>query len=208
MTIDLASVIPFVVVSYANSLLSQYSYGNKVATLNDVARKASEILAQNGKATTLEIKMALRNDGYFARQEAVAYAMYTLWGVYEWHWTFNGTYRTYYPSFYDALNAFGDDSVGIEQTSWLGWLSSGPAGQPAASNSAPTASNSTPVETNSPSDGDWYAFHYAGTKPPMFISGIDEGDWTKSRNVARHYYAVETGLSYPDIGANVVRLAS
>jgi hypothetical protein len=86
-------------------------------TIYDVESHAQDLLDRNGQTTTLEIKKALRNDGFFATQGQVANGMYIMWQPNDWHWVFNGTYRTYFPSFSDALAAFEADEDAYTQTS-------------------------------------------------------------------------------------------
>ncbi len=57
----------------------------------------------NDSVTTLDVKMALRAQGIYAVQTDVANAMYQIWQRNMWEYTFNGTYRTYYPSVRVAL---------------------------------------------------------------------------------------------------------
>jgi hypothetical protein len=109
------------------------------ATVFEVENKARDLLDVNGKTTTLEIKHALRDDGFRVTQEEVAHSMYVVWAVNDWHWTFNGTYRTYYPCYRNAVLAFDRDKNNIEQTSWLGWLSQRPTTSPAPPAPTPTA---------------------------------------------------------------------
>jgi hypothetical protein len=61
-----------------------------------VAAVANKLLDTNGQTTTLEVKEALRQDGYLANQADVSAAMDGLQYSEGWYHIFTGTYRTYY----------------------------------------------------------------------------------------------------------------
>jgi len=200
----------------------------KDLTLNVIETVASDLLAQNGALTTLDLKNALREDGYRATQYDVAHSMYALWQVRDWHWTFNGTYRTYYEDFASALAAYNADPNSIGQTSWFGWKSDQAmldyAAKVAKATGSPqvAASQAPPqlarpelvlVKTDAPQKGDWVAFPYNDSSPSAFITGVTAGDfdtgdaktnWTKARNMVRNFYADLCSVPYAEVGASVV----
>lgn len=71
-----------------------------VSAVKDVVDR---IFITEDKTTTKDIKESMRADGYYAVQADVADSMYVLWYVSGWEFTFNGLYRTYYPSIDAAL---------------------------------------------------------------------------------------------------------
>jgi hypothetical protein len=183
-------------------------------TLYDVEEQAMILLQENGQVTTLEIKKALRDNGFFATQAQVANGMYIMWQPNDWHWVFNGTYRTYYPSLSEAQEVFEKDEDAYTQTSWLGWLVD-PDPVPSAMTDAlqdddeeddePYVSG-TPEETDDPQPGDWLTFSYSGRVGPVFVTGINKGPRREdARNVARQYFSATFNVEYLDSGANIVK---
>jgi hypothetical protein len=198
-------------------------------TFGDVHKQVVDLLDTNGRTTTLEIKLALRNIGFNATQSEVAQSMYTLWPLYDWHWTFNGTYRTYFPNLQEAINDFATTETPVHQTSWLGWLVSPFDSQivPPQSTSQPVSQpvtppidkgelvDGTPEETQNPAEGDWMAFSYSNSEPPAFITGVTlvtgNGNTREQarmavRNVVRNYYSQLAQVPYSDVGANIVKV--
>ena len=64
----------------------------------EVILVAETLLLQNGQTTTLEVKNALREEGYIAFQADVSYFMKTAVQQTGWRFTCNGRNRTYYPA--------------------------------------------------------------------------------------------------------------
>jgi hypothetical protein len=69
----------------------------------DVRKVAFSLMQQNGITTTLEVKNALRNAGFYARQYEVSALMDKIADKQGWFWTFNGRFRTY--SLYPEMQA-------------------------------------------------------------------------------------------------------
>lgn len=61
----------------------------------DVRKVALDLMHQNGITTTLEVKNALRNAGFFALQDDISCLMDRLASKKGWFWRFNGRFRTY-----------------------------------------------------------------------------------------------------------------
>jgi hypothetical protein len=64
-------------------------------TKQAVKDAAEQLMNQNGQTTTLEVKTALRSQGYFAKQEAVSVLMDELCQELSWEFVYNGTFRVY-----------------------------------------------------------------------------------------------------------------
>lgn len=66
-------------------------------TLDKAAVKtaAEKLMKDNGSTTTLDVKNALRKDGYFAEQRTVSDYMTTLSSEEQWDYTSNGSFNTY-----------------------------------------------------------------------------------------------------------------
>ena len=63
----------------------------------DIVRQLAEsLMLLNGKTTPLEVKLALREHGYFALQSEVSDYLSTVAAEMEWYYEFNGTYRRYF----------------------------------------------------------------------------------------------------------------
>ena len=60
-----------------------------------VRQMAESLMLLNGFTTTLDVKMALREQGYKALQAEVSSFMDELAAELEWYFQFNGTYRVY-----------------------------------------------------------------------------------------------------------------
>ena len=65
-------------------------------TLEAVWDTAESLIFANGSTTTLEVKRALRGEGYLARQQEVSAAMAYLAEEDQWSYTCNGRHRTYF----------------------------------------------------------------------------------------------------------------
>lgn len=191
------------------------------ASVLDVENAARVLLKRNGKTTTLEIKHYMWKQDFEVYQEEVAQSMYAVWAVNGWHWTFNGTYRTYYPTFEDAQEAYDEDVANlkpVEQTSWLGWLSPqvlqahgqapAPQAPPAPSVSAQMVSSKAPAPPARPPIDKRLAKLSITTK--IFA---DEGDWMayligrdKDGNVPPPIYVTGTDPSWDyDTARDTVR---
>lgn len=184
-------------------------------TVNAVERIATDLLALNGSTTTLEIKDNARAQGYHAVQAAVAQSMYLIWEVRGWHWTFNGIYRTYYPTFEDAEAAYNAAPDGeIHQTSWLGWLSATyyqqyyqPSLDPASAPVDPVGlPRKDPVITqiNKAWAGDWMLYDYQEKTPSAFLR-CDVDDYEEARAAVRTYYSRLEGIPRERVGAARVK---
>lgn len=57
---------------------------------------ALELMKENKTTSTLEIKRILRDMGFWAIQSEVSEQMKEIAAQEEWHFTCNGTYRTYF----------------------------------------------------------------------------------------------------------------
>ena len=86
--------------------MTNYS-GLKFLTSDIVAEKAIELIEENGETTTLEIKQALRGDGYFALQTGVSNYMDLLAEDGRFEYVDNGTYREY------SIPSVDDDDVSV-----------------------------------------------------------------------------------------------
>jgi hypothetical protein len=64
-------------------------------TKQAVRDAAEQLITQNGQTTTLEVKTALRNLGYFARQSEVSVLMDELCQELSWEFMQNGAFRIY-----------------------------------------------------------------------------------------------------------------
>jgi len=198
-------------------------------TVNDVERVASAQLASREYTTTLDIKNELRKQGIFALQEDVAHSMYLLWESHGWHWTFNGTYRKYYPSLTEAENAYQSNPGNVDQTSWLGWLSvqamqdylgkqlanlsqtalgGGQQASAALDGIAAMAtqqhSRIAPRLTANPKTGDWLVFDYKTGAPSIFVGGELPDDYEKARTAVRTFYSREYNVPREQVGAHKV----
>jgi len=197
-------------------------------TFGDIQQQVEKLLEHNGTTTTLDIKKALRAKGFWATQGEIARSMYTLWPLYQWHWTFNGTFRTYFPNLEAAIEDYIENGEGIHQTSWLGWLVSpfdnqdddeddvsdtvSPYTQPILDKASLV--QGSPEITTAPSPGDWVAFSYSQAEPPTYVTGVTlvtsngasrEKARMTVRNVVRNFYAELEHVPYADVGANIIK---
>lgn len=71
---------------------------NKLKVLNNetVRIVAVELMEQNGTTSTLNVKKVLRAMGFWAIQTDISARMKEICEQEEWHFTCNGTYRTYF----------------------------------------------------------------------------------------------------------------
>lgn len=67
----------------------------KNLTKQTVQAVAETLMRQNGQTTTLDVKNALRSQGYFATQNAVSASMDELAAERNWVYDPNGPYRIY-----------------------------------------------------------------------------------------------------------------
>jgi len=65
-------------------------------TKDEVKEKFLALLKNEGQITSLEIKDALRKDGFWATQMTIGPMIHKIADEDNIHWDFNGTYRTYY----------------------------------------------------------------------------------------------------------------
>ncbi len=73
---------------------------------------AIDLMKDNEITTTLEVKEALRAEGYFAKQSEVSKLMFEIAGEEGWEIDENGTYRTYsLPDGYNTDDRDEDDDV-------------------------------------------------------------------------------------------------
>ena len=184
---------------------------NKQLTIFDVEQQAQDLIEENGQTTTLDIKKALREQDFWATQDQVATGMYLVWEVHDWHWVFNGTFRTYFPNLLDAMEAYNENPDGYAQTSWLGWLAV-PEPDDQDDDVADDDDDDEPWDkgnptfTDDPQPGDWMTFSYSGKVSPAFVTGFNEGPRREdSRNLARQMFSVTFQVDYLDTGADRVK---
>jgi hypothetical protein len=184
----------------------------KDLTAQDVWIAFQQLLAENGTTTTLDIKLDLRDDGFHATQHDVAQFMYWHCQVGDLFWTFNGTFRTYYSSLQDALDAYSADDGEIQQTSWLGWLSTQAAqGYIDQTNQNLFPSNKVQptsfniVVTNTPDKGDWSVFDYKGDEASIFVTGTLPDDYEEARTAVRTFFSREKGIERERVGATILK---
>jgi len=67
----------------------------KLLTWEAVRAEAARQLYAHGSTTTLDVKEALRADGYWATQTDVSYLLANLAQFEGWAWRYNGHHRTY-----------------------------------------------------------------------------------------------------------------
>jgi hypothetical protein len=186
----------------------------KQLTVNDVESVAEFLLSENGQVTTLEIKNELREDGFYAVQEAVAKSMYFLWRPRQWHFTFNGTYRTYFPDFESAEEAYIAAKPGeVHQTSWHGWLDASyymayygiddPADEPVDPVTLPYKAPVVAVIDKAWA-GDWTVYDYRQIKPAVFMS-CDADDYEEARVAVRTHYSRNWDVAREHVGASRVK---
>ena len=70
--------------------------GLKQINVEIVRQIAESLMLLNGKTTTLEVKLALREEGYYALQSEVSAYLSAVAAEMEWYFQFNGTYRRYF----------------------------------------------------------------------------------------------------------------
>ena len=197
---------------------------NKQLTVNIVETIASDLLHQNGSTTTLDIKNEARAQDYWAVQEAIAQSMYTVWELHGWHWTFNGTYRTYYLDYESAEAAYNASQPGdVHQTSWLGWLDAEyymiyrlnkyGAVDGDIDDSAPDVvdpvglpQKDAPVITQLSKAwaGDWMLYDDKDREPSIFLS-CNLDDYEQARTAVRTYYSRLQGVPRERVGASQVQ---
>jgi hypothetical protein len=195
----------------------------KQLTVNIVETIASDLLHQNGSTTTLDIKNVAREDGYWATQDVVAQSMYAVWQLHDWHWTFNGTYRTYYPDFESAEAAYNADKDNVHQTSWLGWLSADYYMQYHQKQHGPLDAiiidvpddvvdpvglpqQDPPVitELSKAWAGDWLVFDYKQQTKTSFLS-CNLDNYEQARTAVRTHYSRLVGIPRERVGASRVK---
>lgn len=67
----------------------------KQLTKSDVYDTAMDLIEDNGTTSTLEVKMELRNRGFFAKQADVSEFMLEIADEEKWSFTYNGVHRVY-----------------------------------------------------------------------------------------------------------------
>ena len=163
----------------------------KNLTDSAVIDAALDLIKKNGKTTTLDIKRALRTDGYFATQGNISVIMNTLYSSNNLEFVNNGTYREYFEASQSNLGGMNVPSLGGNVSSFGGMNISSPklSKQP----SVPA------VETTSPVKGDWKVFENGTPNNcKYYAAGC-------SRNAARYAFAKGSGfVHYPDTRTCIV----
>jgi hypothetical protein len=106
-----------------------------------VVDTAKDLISKNGQTTNLEIKKALRANGYYATQSEVADIMNSVYSSSNLEFTYNGTFREYFES-----NQVVSASTIISVTSLTSKSSKTPRPHIPA------------VEVGHPLKGDWFVF--------------------------------------------------
>lgn len=143
---------------------------------------AYDLITKNGKTTTLEVKKALRADGYFATQDEVSVTMSNLYAVHDLEFINNGRYREYY-------------------------LSSNPPASAPSTSSYPnvkavkTVTSKDVTEVTMPNVGDWEVVNPVITfGPKKYYAAAGS-----TRSAVRYAYTQSVGGLYIDTRARKVK---
>lgn len=156
--------------------------GKSNFTLDDAQTAVDSLLENDSIITTLDVKRALRKNGFTAFQVDVSLAIDQIAVLRGWQWSFNGVYRTFYANVSDPVED--DDDVGADADAVLFIKTF-------------TPKDAKPAFVAVPSAGDWQVFDYNGDTPVKYVKG------TTTRNAARNLYCNTFGIDYIDVAANV-----
>lgn len=173
------------------------------ATAQDILDKARELIDANGETTTLDVKKALRADGFWTNQSHVSGALNDNHVSEGWGFTFNGQYRTYMPED-DVPDDAGDaTTIANVLASLDAFFDSLDDGDTDDGGTDPKVTETDEVREASfvadKSEANWKVLVYDDNSMPVA--------WVKAtdRNAARNLYRRAHKVDYFDVAAYVVR---